>query len=192
MEPGSFISEPQYQKPEKKNSDISYFKKPETLIIPQQTPEIVPKPINTKYGWDSLFCQRFFDKMGKEYITLNRIDNYGNAIPLGSFCYAVAFIIYGFYRCKVYRVNDTFLWSIILIFGGIGQATAGFLEYFKGRSFPSSLYLTYGFYCLSHYAMYTIPSWFNINNNNSFLYNFQKIRYVPFIQDGSSFPLDSC
>ena len=174
MEPGSFISEPQYQKPEKKNSDISYFKKPETLIIQQQTPVIAPNPVNTKYGWDSLFCQRLFDKMGKEYITLNRIDNYGNAIPLGSFCYALAFIIYGFYRCKVYRVNDTFLWSIILIFGGIGQATAGFLEYFKGRSFPSSLYLTYGFYCLSHYAMHTIPSWFNINNNNSFIYNFSE------------------
>ena len=30
---------------------------------------------------------------------------------LGAICNAIAFIIYGFYRCKVYRVNDTFLWS---------------------------------------------------------------------------------
>ena len=175
MEPGSFISEPQYQRPERKNSDISYFKKPETLMMTsQQIPIIDPKPVNIKYGWDPSFGRRFFDKMGREFITFNKIDTYGNAIPLGSFCYAVAFIIYGFYRCKVYKVNDTFLWSIIFLFGGIGQTTAGFLEYLKGRSFPSSLYLTYGFYCLSHYAMYTIPSWFYINKNNSFIYNFSE------------------
>ena len=80
----------------------------------------------------------------------------------------------GFYRCKVYRVNDTFLWSIILLFGGIGQCTAGFLEYCKGRSFPSALYLTFGFYCLSHYAYYTIPPWFGINDNMSMLYNYSE------------------
>jgi succinate-acetate transporter protein len=110
--------------------------------------------------------------MGREYITCNRLDYYGNGIPLASWCYAIAFIIYGFYRCKVYRVNDTFLWSIILLFGGIGQCTAGFLEYCKGRTFPSALYLTYGFYCLSHYAYYIIPDWFRINQNTSMIYNF--------------------
>ena len=31
---------------------------------------------------------------------------------------------------------------------------------------------TYGFYCLSHYAGYTIPEWFNINENRTMLYNF--------------------
>jgi succinate-acetate transporter protein len=112
--------------------------------------------------------------MGREYITCRRVDTFGNAIPLGSFCYAIAFIIYGFYRCKIYRVNDTFLWSIILLFGGIGQCTAGFLEYCRGRSFPSALYLTFGFYCLSHYAWYTIPSWFVINYNNTLLYNYSE------------------
>jgi succinate-acetate transporter protein len=112
--------------------------------------------------------------MGREYITCRRVDTFGNAIPLGSFCYAIAFIIYGFYRCKIYRVNDTFLWSIILLFGGIGQCTAGFLEYCRGRSFPSALYLSFGFYCLSHYAWYTIPSWFDLNGNRSLLYSYSE------------------
>jgi succinate-acetate transporter protein len=112
--------------------------------------------------------------MGREYITCRRVDTFGNAIPLGSFCYAIAFIIYGFYRCKIYRVNDTFLWSIILLFGGIGQCTAGFLEYCRGRSFPSALYLSFGFYCLSHYAWYTIPSWFDLNENRSLLYSYSE------------------
>ena len=179
MEPNSFTSEPQYQRPDQRNSDIDYIRRPEPIIIPSPVPAAVPVPVPTgpvaptlEYGYDPTFAQRLFAKMGREYITCNRLDYYGNAIPLGSFCYALAFMIYGFYRCKVYRVNDTFLWSVILLFGGIGQCTAGFLEFCRGRGFPSALYLTYGFYCLSHYAGYTIPPWFNINQNKSMLYNY--------------------
>lgn len=173
MEVGSFTSEPQYQRPDQRNSDIDYIRRPEPVQAPAVVPGVAPVvPPTPEYGWDPLFARRLFDKMGREYLTCNQLDYYGNAIPLGSFCYAVAFIIYGFYRCKVYKVNDTFLWSVILLFGGIGQATAGFLEYCKGRSFPAALYLTYGFYCLSHYAGYTIPYWFIINQNQTMLYNF--------------------
>jgi succinate-acetate transporter protein len=146
--------------------------------VPQAVQPIAPVPVPVapapEFGWDPTFAKRLFNKMGREYITCRRVDTFGNAIPLGSFCYAIAFIIYGFYRCKIYRVNDTFLWSIILLFGGIGQCTAGFLEYCRGRSFPSALYLTFGFYCLSHYAWYTIPSWFVINYNNTLLYNYSE------------------
>ena len=179
MEPNSLTSEPQYQRPDQRNSDIDYIRRPEPIIIPSPAPQVVPVPAVTapvapgiEYGYDPTFARRLFAKMGREYLTCNRINGYGNAIPLGAFSYALAFITYGFYRCKVYRVNDTFLWAVILLFGGIGQATAGFLEFCRGRSFPSALYLTYGFYCLSHYAGYTIPQWFNINQNYSMLYNF--------------------
>ena len=103
------------------------------------------------------------------------MDYYANPSPLGSLCFALAFIIYGFYRCKVYRINDTFLQSgILLLFGGIGQCTAGFLEWCKGRSFPIALYLIYGFYCLSHYALYIIPRRFYIKQNFSMLYNWKE------------------
>ena len=163
MEPGSFTSEPQYQRPDQRNSDIDYIRRPEPVQAPAVVPGVAPVPPAPEFGWDPLFARRLFDKMGREYITCNRLDYYGNGIPLGSFCYAIAFIIYGFYRCKVYRVNDTFLWSIILLFGGIGQCTA-----------PSALYLTFGFYCLSHYAYYTIPPWFGINDNMSMLYNYSE------------------
>ena len=177
MEPNSFTSEPQYQRPDQRNSDIDYIRRPEPLVVP--SPAAVPVPVTAaapgiEYGYDPTFAKRLFAKMGREYLTCNRLDYYGNAIPLGSWCYALAFIIYGFYRCKVYRVNDTFLWSVILLFGGLGQCTAGFLEFCKGRAYPTSLYLTIGFYCLSHYAYYIIPQWFYINQNMSMLYNYSE------------------
>ena len=182
MEPNSFTSEPQYQRPDQRNSDIDYIRYPEPLMVvqpPVQQP-VVPMPVpvaqpvapGIDYGYDPNFARRLFAKMGTEYITCNPLDFYGNAIPLGSFCYALAFIIYGFYRCKIYKVNDTFLWAVILLFGGIGQCTAGFLEFCKGRGFPTGLYLTYGFYCLTHYGIKTIPRWFDINQNYSMLYNY--------------------
>ena len=178
MEPNSLTSEPQYQRPDQRNSDIDYIRRPEPIIIqqPVQAPVPVPMPVvaapvNT-FAYDGSFGKRFLNKFGTEVLTWEQMDYYANAIPLGAFSFALAFITYGFYRCKVYRVNDTFLWSVILLFGGIGQVTAGFLEWCKGRTFPTALYLTYGFYCLSHYAGYIIPSWFYINQNYGMLYNF--------------------
>jgi len=172
MEPGSFTSEPQYQRPDQRNSDIDYIKR---VDVPIANPGPAVAPIITnQYAYDGSFGKRLLDKFGTDTLTWHQMNYCANAIPLGSFCYAIAFIIYGFYRCKVYRVNDTFLWSVILLFGGIGQATAGFLEYCRGRTFPSALYLTYGFYCLSHYAYYIIPQWFNINSNWNMLYNYSE------------------
>ena len=175
MEPGSFTSEPQYQRPDQRNSDIDFIRSPEPIVAPQPVPVVAPvvaPVVTTQYGYDGSFGRRLLDKFGRDTLVFNQLDYYANAIPLGSFCYAIAFIIYGFYRCKIYKVNDTFLWSVILLFGGIGQCTAGFLEWCKGRSFTTALYLTYGFYCLSHYALYILPEWFIINQNKTMLYNF--------------------
>ena len=173
MEPGSFTSEPQYQRPDQRNSDIDYVRRPEP-IVPAQPMGGAVVPVPAGYAYDGSLAKRLLGKFGTDILTWNQLDYYGNAIPLGSFCYALAFITYGFYRCKVYRVNDTFLWAVILLFGGIGQCTAGFLEWCKGRSFVTALYLTYGFYCLSHYAYYIIPEWFFINDNQTMLYNYSE------------------
>lgn len=186
MEPNSFTSEPQYQRPDQRINEIDYIRNPEPIIA-QPVPAAVPVPVTAPvvpatniYAYDGSFGKRLIDKFGSEVLTWNQMDYYANAIPIGSFCYAIAFIIYGFYRCKVYRVNDTFLWSVILLFGGIGQSTAGFLEWCKGRTFPSVVYLSFGFYCLSHYAYYIIPEWFYINSNQSMLYNYSEDSFCAF------------
>ena len=108
--------------------------------------------------------KRLTNKMGYSLIIVNRLDYYGNGIPLGAFCNAISFILYGFHRSHVFNNKDTFLWGIILLFGGLGQVTAGILESLKGRLFTSVLYLLYGLYCFSHYFLYLMPLKFSQYN----------------------------
>ena len=106
--------------------------------------------------------QKLTQVLGYNVIIVNRLDYYGNSIPLGAFCNAISFILYGFHRANVFKNKDSFLWGIILLFGGIGQITSGILEFIKGRTFTTMLYLSYGFYCLSHYGLYFTPLKFSI------------------------------
>ena len=96
-------------------------------------------------------------------LEINQLDYYANTIPLGSFCFAISFILYGFYECGVHKKEDPILYTTILLFGGVGQVTAGIFEYIKCRTFLSSLYLTYGLFFLSFfYLEYHKKTLFNI------------------------------
>ena len=91
------------------------------------------------------------NKIKNSPVIVNRLDYYPNSIPLGSFCFAVSFILYGFYESKVHESEDNFLYIVIFFFGGIGQLTAGIFEFIKSRTFPATLYITYGLYFLSFF-----------------------------------------
>ncbi len=90
-----------------------------------------------------------------EYTILRtKIENkYANSIPIGAFCNAMAFITFGLYKCRLLSDENTNVWSIMVLFGGLGQITAGFMELTKGREFPTFLYLIYGLYCSTHYSL---------------------------------------
>lgn len=92
--------------------------------------------------------KQLVNNLGLNIINVNRLDYYSNTIPIGAFCNAVAFILYGFKLCHVFS-GGIFLQGVLLIFGGIGQITTGVLEYLKARTFPCSIYFTYGLFCLS-------------------------------------------
>ena len=89
-------------------------------------------------------------------LLVNKFDFYGNSIPLGAFCYAISFIMYGFFEANVFEKEDKdkedqdkYIYIIILLFGGLGQIIAGLFEYIKGRTFPSNLYILFGIYFVS-------------------------------------------
>ena len=86
--------------------------------------------------------------LGWNLIYVNRLDYYSNTIPIGAFCNSIAFVLFGFQLCHIFKC-DNFLNGVILIFGGLGQITTGLLEFIKGRAFPCMVYFTYGLYCLS-------------------------------------------
>ena len=173
MESASFTSEPQYQRPDEKNEVVHYIPRPVINQVVRPQP-VAPVPVVTggHHYLNPNMARPLFDKFGRDAWIFHRLDFYGNSIILGAICNALAFIIYGFFRCRIYKVNDTFLWAVILLFGGLGQITAGFLEYCKGRTFPCTVYLCLGFYCLSHYAYYVIPPHFDINYNTSMYYTY--------------------
>ena len=112
-------------------------------------------------------------KLNNYALLVNKLDYYGNAIPLGAFCYAISFIMYGFFNCKVHNKEnqDSFFYIIILLFGGFGQILAGLLEYIKGRTFPSNLYIIFGIYfiCLYYLEFY---------NRDIFISDCKKIFYA--------------
>ena len=90
-------------------------------------------------------------KLQHTNLVVNQLDYYANSIPLGSFCFAISFILNGLFECKIHRRDDQLLYLTIFMFGGVGQITTGILEYIKLRTFPSALYLTYGLYFLSYF-----------------------------------------
>ena len=122
-----------------------------------QNDNIIEKKYIEEINWDVEKIKRFSHSFGSSLIYINRLDYYGNSIPLGAFCNAVAFILYGFQRCHVFSNKDSFLWGVILLFGGLGQVTSGLLEFLKGRTFTTMIYLSYGVYCFSHYFLYIMP-----------------------------------
>ena len=102
-------------------------------------------PTNNKYY--------LFQKIKHTVLWTNKLDYYANAVPFGSFCFAITFILYGFYECKVHQDEDLILYTTILLFGGLGQVTAGIFEYVKSRTYPCALYFTYGLYCFSFFYL---------------------------------------
>lgn len=129
------------------------FKRPSVIGTENQQLKINtedPYTPNEKKNLDNI--KNLLFKLETSVLAINRIDYYANSIPIGAFCNAVAFILFGFTRCHVFSGDmDTFLQGILLIFGALGQITCGLLEYLKVRSYSALLYLTLGFYSLSHF-----------------------------------------
>ena len=92
-------------------------------------------------------------KINRYALNVNKLDHYGNAIPLGAFCFSISFFMNGLFEVGAHKNPDKYLYIILLLFGGCGQIIAGILEYIKGRTFSSNLYLIYGIYFVTFFLM---------------------------------------
>ena len=122
------------------NEDNNFNSKAQIIDKKKENETLTPSNIKE--------LNQLVQRLGWRLINVNRLDYYSNTIPIGAFCNAVAFILFGFQLCDIFKCDD-FLNGVILIFGGLGQITTGILEFIKGRAFPCMVYFTYGLYCLS-------------------------------------------
>ena len=123
---------------EKKEEEKEEEKKDEEKKEETKSEKEIPKEVlNTKYDPYKLKYKNPKEKHDKNIplltdkidqilyelknysLLVNKVDTYGNAIPLGAFCFAVSFILYGFYEAKV-NEKDDFIYYILLLFGGFG------------------------------------------------------------------------
>ena len=114
-------------------------------------------------------------------LLINKIGNYGNSIPLGAFCFALAFILYGLSESNVHKFEINYLNINLLLFGGIGQIIAGILEYIKGRTFPANLYLIYGIYFICFFTLQYKNNYFNDDCKKFFYGSWAGLTFPLFI-----------
>jgi len=94
-----------------------------------------------------------FKELENKTIYIHDVKKFGNSILIGAFCNSITFITFGVYKTRIISDEYTNNWTIMALFGGLGQITAGIMELMKEREFPSFLYLLLGIYCLSHYIL---------------------------------------
>ena len=131
---------------------------------------ILPSTEKNRYILDNQI-DLFLSKLENSPLLINRLDYYGNSIPLGAFCFGISFIVYGFYECKVFNKPDAFTFAVLFLFGGIGQITAGIFEYIKSRTFPTMIYLLYGLYFISFFfSFYYYSDIYQENDSRKIFY----------------------
>lgn len=155
----SNINNKEFEVKRNKNPDIEFSEsiKLKDLTDKKEINNMETKTDNLKSINQELENQKkivnIFKELSKKTIYTYDIKKYGNSILIGSFCHSIAFILFGLYRTRVLQDEYNNIWSIMALFGGLGQTTAGVMELIKGREFPSFIYLIYGIYCFSHYCL---------------------------------------
>ena len=84
---------------------------------------------------------KFFEKLEKKTIFTKNTRKYANSIPIGAFCNGISSIVFGIFKTRLLVDEYANVWSVFVLFGGLGQLTAGIMELIKGREFTSFLYI---------------------------------------------------
>ena len=156
---------------EKKEIELGEIKP----VKPEEENTTVRRP-DTFYSQNNV--TEFFSHLDQYTMHVKSQDKLANSIPTGATCFGMAYILYSLSLCRVYELNTLVLANFILV-GGIGQVTAGVFEFIKGRTFITSVYITYGFYCLTHFFMIAIGKYqFTVAEDDDSLASFNFFWFV--------------
>ena len=126
--------------------------------------------LETKDNEEYINFRRMFNSNLKNYfenslISVQYKENYANSIPTGAFTFGMTFLVFGFFLSNLYKFDALVLTELFIV-GGIGQITAGIMEFVKGRSFTASFYLIFGMYSITTFGLYFFDKYNLVANND--------------------------
>lgn len=139
----------------KPNPETKEIEMVDQKVINQEESTTVRRP-DTFYSQNG--ASELFSHLDNVTLKIKPQDTYANAIPIGSISFGMNMILFGLCLCKAYELNSLVVTELLLV-GGVGQITAGIFEFIKGRSYVTSVYITYGFYCLTHMSIIAIKEY---------------------------------
>ena len=127
--------------------------------------------LETKDNEEYINFRRMFNSNLKNYfenslISVQYKENYANSIPIGAFTFGMTFLVFGFFLSNLYKFDALVLTELFIV-GGIGQITAGIMEFVKGRSFTASFYLIFGMFSITTFGLYFFD-YYNLVANNDY------------------------
>ena len=126
--------------------------------------------LETKDDEEYINFRRMFNSNLKNLFQNNLIsvqykENYANSIPIGAFTFGMTFLVFGFFLSNLYKFDALVLTELFIV-GGIGQITAGIMEFVKGRSFTASFYLIFGMFSITTFGLYFFDKYNLVANND--------------------------
>ena len=116
-------------------------------------------------NFKKMFNSNLINFLENNLISVHYKENYANSIPIGAFTFGMTFLVFGFFLSNLYKFDALVLTQLFIV-GGIGQITAGVMEFVKGRSFPATFYLIFGMFSITTFGLYFFDKYNLVANND--------------------------
>lgn len=88
--------------------------------------------------------------------TITLTDTTANPAPLGLLGFGMTTVLLNLHNAGFFPLNAMIV-GIGLLYGGMAQLVAGYMEWKKGNTFGATAFLSYGFFWLSLIAIWLFP-----------------------------------
>ena len=83
-------------------------------------------------------------------------DTFGNPAPLGLLCFGLTTVLLSSHNAGVIPLDGAII-AMAIFYGGLAQIVAGILEWWKGNTFASTAFISYGSFWLSIAGIILLP-----------------------------------